>query len=71
MEICRGAADGADRDKGDKNNEDHGGHGFLEDGAEADAAVVDGSEKQSESDTEEEAGEKDWLAGDAIENETI
>ena len=71
MEVCRGAADGADGDEGDKNNEDHGGHGFLEDGAETDAAVVDCGEKQSESDAEEEAGEKDGLAGDAIEDETI
>ena len=59
------------RDKSDENDEDHGGHGLLEVGAEADAAVVDGGEKQSESDAEEEAGEKDGLAGDAIEHETI
>ena len=71
MEICGSAADGADGDEGDENEEDHGGHGLLEIGAEADAAVVDSGEKQSERDAENEAREKNGLASDAIELEGI
>src|SRR5580704_12488965 len=46
MKIRGSAADGADADESDENEEDHAGHGLLEIGAEADAAVVDGGKEQ-------------------------
>lgn len=71
MEIGGGAAKAADSDEGDEDNEDHAGHGFLKVGTETDAAVVDGGEEEGERDAEEETREKNRLASDAVEHETI
>ena len=54
MKIRWRAADGANADEYDEKKKDHGGHCFLEVGAEADAPVVDGGEKQRKRDAQDE-----------------
>jgi len=71
MKICGSAAEGAYNEESEEDQEDHAGHGFLEIRAEADTAVVDGGEKQSERDTEDETREENGLAVYAIELERI
>lgn len=71
MKICRGATEGTDAHEREKNQQDHRGHGFLEIRAETNAAIVDGTEKQSERDAQNEPREKNGLAGDAVKLEGI
>src|SRR5690242_20768916 len=71
MKICRGATEGTDAHECKKNQQDHGSHGFLEIRAETDAAIIDGTEKQSERDAQNEPREKNGLAGDAVKLEGI
>jgi len=71
LKIPWSAADAADTDERDENKQNHGRHSFLEVGAEADAAVVDGGEKQRESRAQDEAREENRLARDAIQLERI
>lgn len=71
MKICRSATEGTDAHEREKNQQDHRGHGFLEIRAETNAAIIDGTEKQSERDAQNEPREKNGLAGDAVNLEGI
>src|SRR5580704_10079679 len=71
MKIRGRAAHGANADECDEYKKDHGGHGFLEVGAEADAAVVDGGEKQSKRHAQDESRKENGLTSDAVQLERV